>query len=248
MKARGANLLMAVGAVVTMRADSFAQSGSLVGVVRDTVGMPIKFAEVTVGPTSVRTDSIGRYYIVFSPRESVTVVVRRLGFELVSFTVASSWAAGNSIEVRMRPLAHVLPIVTVDETDLRNRTMMEGFDYRRSRGRGVFLTREDFARKGSHQLSNILRGERGLTLVRDRSGRNLLRFAKYRSKPNCAPLVWLDGRMVRNLEVDDIPVGDLEGVELYDGPSSTPGEFSRGTTTHCGTIVLWSSVPMLQKH
>jgi hypothetical protein len=130
--------------------------------------------------------------------------------------------------------------------ELRSRTALEGFDFRKSRGNGIFLTRKQIEAKGTHQLTNVLRGERGLEVVPNRQGRSVLRFAQYRGK-NCEPQVWVDGRVARGLEIDDLPASDIEAIELYDGPSSTPGEFVRGPIISCGTIVIWTRIPLLQR-
>jgi hypothetical protein len=200
----------------------------------------------SVGRASARTDSLGRYYIAFPRGDSVTVHVRRLGYERVTFTVSAGYVAQNSVEVRLRAVPHALAPVEVATPELRSRTVMEGFDFRRSRGDGLFLTKEQIDARGSQQLSNVLRGLKGLEFVRGRMGRMSLRFAQYRGR-NCEPQIWLDGRLTRNMEIDDFPASDLEGIELYDGPSTTPGEFIRGPFVSCGTIVLWSKIPMLNQ-
>lgn len=240
-------LLIGGGWCVALPLGAQVSSASMVGVVRDTAGVPIANAELAVDSIRARTDSLGRYYLAFPSRDSVTVTVRRVGYERLTFTVATTFAARNSIEVRMRALAQVLPAVEVEEAELRSRTVMEGFDRRRAQGHGVYVTRERIESMGGQQLSNILRGERGVTIVRARNGRSVLRFSQWRSRPNCEPQIWVDGRLVKYLEIDDIPAADVEGVELYDGPSSTPGEFIRGPMVNCGTVVIWSRVPMLQK-
>ena len=43
------------------------------------------------------------------------------------------------------------------------------------------------------------------------------------------------------MEIDGITLGDLEGIELYKGPATTPTQFSQGQgANNCGTIVMWS--------
>jgi hypothetical protein len=238
--------VMAAAALIALSQGAGAQVNSMVGTVRDSIGRPIADAELSVGASTARTDTLGRYYIAFPRSDSVTVHVRRMGFERVTFTVSAAYVAQNSVEVRMRAVAQSLTTVEVSTRELRSRTLMEGFDYRRSRGNGIFLTAQQIQARGSQQLSNILRGERGLEFVTGRMGRQSLRFAQYRGK-NCEPLIWLDGRLTRNMEIDDFPATELEGIELYDGPSTTPGEFIRGPSAFCGAIVLWSKVPMLQR-
>ncbi len=221
-----------------------AQRNSVVGVVRDSIGIPIAAAEITTGVSMARTDSLGRFYISYPRADSVTLVVRRMGFERVTFTVSSAAAAENSIEITMRPLAAALPGVTVDAASIRARTVMEGFDRRRAHGSGVFLTKEDIAKRNTEELSNVLRGQRGIVIQRGRGGRAQLMFLQWLAK-NCLPHYWIDGRRVLGFEVDDMPASHIEGIELYDGPANTPGEFIRGPEFACGTVVIWTRVPML---
>lgn len=219
----------------------------MVGTVKDSVGRPIVEAEVQVGSSFARTDTLGRYYIAFPRSDSVTVHVRRMGFERMTFTVTAAYIAANSVEIRMRAAAQTLAPVQVAERELRSRTAMEGFDFRRARGNGIFLTRQQIEARGTQQLTTILRAERGVEIVRGRNGRDVLRFAQWRARPNCEPQVWLDGHHARSFELDDLPASEVEGIELYDGPASTPGEFIRGPIISCGTVVIWTRVPMLQR-
>jgi hypothetical protein len=58
------------------------------------------------------------------------------------------------------------------------------------------------------------------------------------------PTIWLDGQRALGLELDDLSANDIEGMELYQSLSTTPPQFSHGgSTTPCGTIVVWSRVP-----
>jgi hypothetical protein len=45
------------------------------------------------------------------------------------------------------------------------------------------------------------------------------------------------------MEIDEIPLNDIEGIELYNGPSTTPAEFWQANGSQCGTIVVWSRLP-----
>jgi hypothetical protein len=54
-------------------------------------------------------------------------------------------------------------------------------------------------------------------------------------------MIWIDGQKVPGLEIDDIPLRDVEGMELYNGPATTPMQFSQAQSArNCGTIVVWS--------
>jgi len=57
----------------------------------------------------------------------------------------------------------------------------------------------------------------------------------------CVPMMWIDGQKAPGMEVDDLRTGDIEGIELYRGPSVTPPQFSTGGgVVQCGTIVVWT--------
>lgn len=221
-----------------------AQRNSVVGVVRDSARIPIAAAEISSGTNFTRSDSLGRFYLSYPRADSVTLVVRRMGYERVTFTVSSAAAAENSIEITMHALATALPGVTVEKASIRSRTVMEGFDRRRKQGSGVFITKAYIADRNTEELSNVLRGQRGVVIQRGRTGRAQLRFVTWMSK-NCLPQYWIDGRRVVGFEIDDMPASHIEGIELYDGPATTPGEFIRGPEFACGTVVIWTKVPSL---
>ena len=63
--------------------------------------------------------------------------------------------------------------------------------------------------------SDVLREMPGIRLVRTRTGRGI-RFASASSRRgDCLPMIWIDGQRAEGLEVDDIPLSDIEGIELY---------------------------------
>ena len=46
------------------------------------------------------------------------------------------------------------------------------------------------------------------------------------------------------MELDNIPVNDIEGMEVYSGPSETPMQFSHhASRMDCGAIVIWTRIP-----
>lgn len=242
-----AQIIVIAGAMLTFAANgASAQTASMVGTVKDSLGRPVADAELQVGVASTRTDTLGRYYIAFPAADSITVHVRRMGYERVTFTVSARYVAENTVEIRLRQVAQSLAEIEVEDRAPRSRTEMKGFDYRKANATGVFLTHEQIKSRGTEELSNILRGERGIEIVRTRGGRQTVRFAQWRGKPGCEPQIWVDGQLVRGAGIDDFPASSIEAIELYDGPSTTPGEFIRGPQINCGSIVLWTRVPLLQ--
>src|SRR5262249_29673164 len=127
-------------------------------------------------------------------------------------------------------------------SEKRRRLGIEEFYQRRTRGLGTFFTRDDLMDRHAQNPSDMLRSTPGIRFVRVPSG-NGIRFNTTSSMRQCQPLIWVDGQAAAGMEIDDIPVNDIEGIELYQSIATTPGQFYRGNTTPCGTIVVWTRNP-----
>ena len=221
-----------------------AQSKALVGVVRDSVGSPIPLAEISVSGRKVQTDSLGRFYMAHTLTDSLHVNVRRLGYESVQFALSADEADKNSLDVVLRRVAAGLDAVNVSEMELRATTFLRGFDERKAQGLGVFVGKEEIEKRNTRHLLDVLRTQRGVSV----SGRSqTLKFAIHQSK-NCTPMIFLDGQRAPGLELDAIDATDLEGVELYQTLSVTPPQFHKGNVgPDCGTIVIWTKRPKLDR-
>jgi hypothetical protein len=55
--------------------------------------------------------------------------------------------------------------------------------------------------------------------------------------------MWIDGQRAPGIEIDELPVNDIEGIELYRGASTTPAQFWQGSGPSCGTVVIWTRTP-----
>jgi len=138
--------------------------------------------------------------------------------------LSSDDASKNSVDVVLRRLASTLETVDVEEMELRSKTALKGFDERKQRGLGVFVSRSDIEKRNTRLLSDVLRTQRGVIMSSGRYGLRTIRFTNYQSK-NCVPLVWLDGQRAPELDIDAVSARDVEGVELYQSMSTTPAEF-----------------------
>jgi hypothetical protein len=84
----------------------------------------------------------------------------------------------------------------------------------------------------------------GVRIVTDRAGRAMLRMGRSSMGRDCPPEFWIDGIRAQFLGVDDVPVSDIEALEVYRGPSGLPPEFnSRFTNSQCGAVIIWTRVP-----
>lgn len=238
--------LLALAAIVTAGEirPAAAQSTStarreLVGRVRDSTHAAVPAAIVEAAGMQTRTDSAGRFRLSTPNIDTLSLAVRRLGFAPETVQLRARHGQWDTVVVELSQTAQVLdPVYSRDNVPTR----MRGFEERRARGVGVFVTRQQIAEYNTTLPSDVLRTKRGIRVMRSRYG-TVVRFSQFQSKPNCQPAIWIDGQRARGMEIDEISAGDIEGIELYDSFSITPFEFSRDADIPCGTIVVWTRVP-----
>jgi hypothetical protein len=164
-----------------------------------------------------------------------------------------------AIEVRMsKQVATELEAVTVSGEAMHTLPLyLREFEYRRMKGFGEFVTREQIEEKGPYRFTDALRLVPSVKVVRippdpDRPWSNLNRNYTIRIKGltrsgggDCVPAFFLDG--VPMGPIDDAEEGgpdvlvfphDLEGIEVY-RPSTVPPEF-RTLDSMCGVVVAWT--------
>lgn len=214
----------------------------LVGLVRDMRGGPLEGASVEIPGTAARTDAKGGFRLYTADLDTLTITIRRLGYNVVSAVLRSRNRQWDTVMVEMEELPQRLAAAEVRAASATRRNGLRDFDERRAQGRGQFFDHTAIMSRNTLRTSEVLRGARGVRLQRLRSGGSGVRFASYSKTPNCLPNLWLDGQLVRDMEVDDIPANQIEAIELYESWASTPSVFSQGATLPCGTIVIWSRV------
>ena len=253
MSVFGRHILKSAGAVAVGALSVFplgAQAGpqgapdptaSLRGSVRDSLGAPIAFAYVSVAGIRGIADSSGRFQLVNLVPGTTSVLVRRLGFtpQRIGLTLAGGRA--DSVHVVLTSLPFELAgIITEGETFGR----MADFERHRTNGQGIYMDREELEKRRTPRLSDVMRRVPGVRVVHDRSGRTHLRMGRSSMGRDCPPEFWIDGVRAQFLGVDDVPVSDIEALEVYRGPSGLPPEFnSRFTNAQCGAIIIWTRVP-----
>lgn len=239
-------LLMADSVLSAQDPTPRAEARPLVGLVQRVDGAALVDVEVEGAGQRVRTDAEGRFRLRIVQRDTLTLLLRHLGYEPIAVTLRSNHLRGDTIVVRMEQTALALEEVRVRGADLRSPLGLGGFDERRARGLGTFVTREEIDRRQTNRLSDVLRGRRGLTLVRTPSGGYGVRFGVASGRQRrCVPDLWIDGQRARGMELDDVPASTVEGIELYATIATVPFQFSSSGagTERCGTIVVWSRPP-----
>jgi hypothetical protein len=227
---------------IDARAQPNVAGRELVGLVRDGKGGPLEGAAVEIPGAAARTDARGSFRLYTSDLDTITITIRRIGYGFVSAVLRSRNRQWDTVMVEMEELPQRLAAAEVKAATATRRNGLRDFEDRRSKGRGQFFDREQILGRNTLRTSEVLRGARGVRLQRLRSGGNGVRFASYAKTPNCIPNLWLDGQLVRDMEVDDVPANQIEAIELYESWTSTPAEFSRGSELPCGTIVIWTRI------
>lgn len=243
--------LALVGALSVPSAGAHAQDAlpraAIHGVVRDTLGLPVAYAEVTGASARVLSDSLGRFRLANMPAGPVVLQVRRIGYRAGSW--AGSVRAGETIAavLALVPIARDLQAVVVEASRGGNARQMRGFYQRRQRYGGHFLGRKDIARHDDARMTDLLRARvPGVSLSSSGPGPTRLRLRGQR----CAPMVWIDGAPTPagEFDVDVIQPFTVAAIEVYPGSGTVPAEFrtSYGRDSCGGTIVIWSRMGRIE--
>jgi hypothetical protein len=221
-----------------------AQEGALRGTVSDSAGAPIAAADVGIASLHklTRTDDRGRFAFEKLPLGAVEVSVRRLGYEpqKVNATVSNTLELSFNVTLVANPAI----LQTTDVSAKRRYQGIEGFHQRRIQGIGAYyVTRDDILARNANLPSDVLRQAAGVQFIRTRTGQGLRFSSAASGRRDCPPMMWIDGQKAPGMEIDELPVNDIEGIELYRGASTTPPQFWQGSGPSCGTIVIWTRTP-----
>jgi hypothetical protein len=216
-----------------------AQSGgSIAGTTIDAqTGMPIVGASVTIPALSrsVISDVGGRF--VHSTLDSGSYVVQVHAVGYIPSARAFDIVAGQNVThiFHLTTIPPVLASVVVKGNSASVGRRFEDFDRRRAQGRGQFLIRSEIESRNSINLSDLLQTMRG---IRTECVGFTCRVETVRAVNGCLPAYFVDGRLSTTFG-PSTPVKDIQGVEVYLGPSETPAEYL-GPDSGCGVIGIWT--------
>ena len=223
-----------------------AQEGRLFGIIRDSLGNPVSNATVSAREARVqtRTDDRGRFRLNYLPIGQLELTIRRLGFEpTVLWVLVKGETLDTTHIVLVDNLSELQPL-TVTADPARQRLNVEAFYRRAANGIGTYITRDEILARRPSRTVDVFRGVPGIRVVSGRGGTGVRFNASSQMRRDCIPMIWLDGQRAPGMEVDDINVHDIEGIELYNGPSTTPMQFSQGPSGgSCGVVVVWTRPP-----
>lgn len=234
---RNATLDEAMSASLVLRVDS--PHSLLEGrVIDDRSNQPVAGAEVRLEtvPNVQITNAEGAFGFGRIPPGTYAVEIKHIAFITVLDTLEVDLS--TSVAATIRVAQGVIPLAPI--TVLVRSLVLEraGFYERRDRNSGHFVTRQQVEELKPLQSSELLRRIPSVRLQRGRDGVTAL------ARANCPFRFVIDGvRTGPDFSIDLISTGDIEGLEVYLGPSQVPGEFSSfgsdmGGT--CGVIVIWT--------
>jgi hypothetical protein len=216
-------------------------TGGINGTVRDSFGLAVGGAQVTLAGSEMRveSDERGEFKLAKASAGMLTIRVRRIGFRPDSMQVLVM--AGRSIPVEIvlaRVAVEMRPVVVLGRREIGGR--LGGFYDRKLRGTGHFITRDQIDKRNPINTTDLFRTIPGARVESSSMARNAIRFRGSR----CAPLTWLDGMPLYagEFDLDALDPRSVEGIEIYSGPATVPAQFSgnRSMSSACGTVIIWS--------
>ena len=189
----------------------------------------------------VVSDSLGKFLFPDLPPGIVRFLVRVQGFPATIVAVALIRGESLSRVIELdsslagRKAAQSLPALAVIAPRPPAPRYVD-FERRRLTGRGQYLVRADIEKAGHASLQDAMRGLRGVNL--DCGGGTGCNIRMARAPMRCQPEYIVDER-VDNTFGPGTAIGDIEGIEVYTGPSDVPGEFA-GRNSGCGVVVIWT--------
>ena len=225
-------------------------TGTISGRVTDLEnGQPIVAAQVSIGGTPMgrATGDDGRYLITGVTAGSVTVTVRRIGYQQQTRTVAVRASATVTVDVSLPKSSVSLVGIVVTAT---------GEERKKEVGNAVTTVGSaDFERGGVGNTQQILQGRStGVTVLANGGGPGSGGTIRLRGVNSITqgnrPLIYIDGVRMFNgnsptgvssrqsvSPLNDIPASDIDRIEVVKGPAATT---LYGTEASGGVIQIFT--------
>lgn len=230
-------LAVVLGLALLPPALSAQRLGSITGTVRTSANGPaIEGSRVALVGTTLITTTNARGEFAFHGLTPGKYVIQAsaIGYATLSSPIEVKPLETLEIEFEVDPEAARLPDINVEEAP----NLPADFVRRKSEGGGRYFTRADIERRNPNSVAELLRTVPG---VRIECRGVECRAVFSRAPRNCPPAYFMDGAPVHSSFIWLQTPRDLDGVEVYSGPSETPPELNRFSS--CGAIVLWTRTP-----
>jgi hypothetical protein len=211
----------------------------IAGRVLTPTGKPIPGARVTIRDARVAdsaavTDSSGAFRLSALPSGTFRLEAIKIGMTPMSAVVD---LRAGSLSAPTITLAERVTTLETQKVSTTRPTDRNGFEDRRRRGNGYFLTAQQLLERSNRQVSDALIAVPGLRIAgTDQQGRTIIG-----GRGGCVPEIFLNGmrlpgdESLRDLD-NTVPITQIAGIEVYP-PGQQPGQFGRGV---CTTVVMWT--------
>lgn len=237
--------------VETQTALPATSTSALTGLVVDTTGLPVPYAQIYVVDTENGTfaDDNGHFRLEGLDASKMRIGVRRVGFKPVYFDLDLPVAATVDVRIRMFQTVRILSTVEVTE-DIRAPLRKEGFYDRLAAGHGHFVTPEMIAAIRPVRASDAFNVIPNVVVLRRGSQTRLVG-----ANQRCEYALVVDkvrvgspGSRVRTTSPDDAVSGtDIYAIEVYPRNRGLPAHFlGMSEEDGCGTIVVWTKGLLLR--
>lgn len=159
--------------------------------------------------------------------------------EPLSFIVEVQPRERAEFVIELKDGAYVLPEIKVEGDRAAPKAKvyagpLASFERRKDQGRGAFITRKQIEETKVTTLADMLRTVKGVKVFCE-----VTCVVRMTRAGNCSPAYFLDGFPAGEIDAANLPLLDIAGVEIYRGPSETPGEF-QNSESMCGAIAVWT--------
>lgn len=253
--------LLAAGMAAVLLAGPAPAQTLVTGVlVDDRSGAPISGARITLTGSrggwrgEALTDSAGEFRFAAVHPGAYGLRARRVGYRDTGGAVRLAADSAVELEVRMAPASVALdPVTVVARSARRVSPVLQGYYQRLARGHGRFVTRGEIEARNPVRITDLLRTLPNIAGSPGRDGIGGARLSHGSSGNRCTMVFFIDAMLISqpamaagvrggpsDQAIDDyVHPTDIEGIEIYRGPSDTPAEFvTRGVS--CGTVVIWT--------
>ena len=192
---------------------------------------------VNVRKTAV-TDSVGRFEFASLRPGQYLVEAMVIGYAPLSAVVVLVENERKDIEFRTDTAGALLPTIYVEGEEqpmlIRAATV---FERRKAGGHGRYITRDDILQRNPMRILDMIRFLPG---VRMNCYGTSCQVRLNHDPRNCPPAVFVDDQRTSITVLENTPPNDIEGVEIYRGPSETPPELNNELARCGGVIALWT--------
>lgn len=211
-------------------------------VIRASDRKPIEGARLSLEGTEyvVKSDKKGKFKF---PKVAAGQYVLRAeveGFPPATSTLLLAKDDRLEVEFQVGPNdAVTLPELSVT-SDAPSVSPIPEFNRRATSGRGHYITRAEIEKRQPATLMDLMRTIPGVHIACPQTERVCV-LLMGRSNNRCGPAYFMDGIPVNSNVLWTTVPSDVEGIEVYSGPSETPPELE-GLRSGCGAVVIWTRV------